>query len=246
MAKIHEILAAEPNIKAKAETILKEGIDTFKNKQAHFNGLIKTYQPKEDDGETFPQESQEIVTTVPAKVDYVMKSLINRLDIIVTKEHSNLTAYGDITIDGNVIISTVCATALLAMEKEIKNWRSFFLQAPTLRPGIKWEWDDKVQHFISNEFETVKTKKVQEVLVKYPHSKEHPAQTEMITKDVLVGTWKQVIHSGAWTPKRKAQVIDRVDKLEIAIKEARQRANDNMAIDMKNGQILADYILKED
>ena len=245
MAKIHEVLAAEPNVKAKADTILKEGIDTFKNKQSHFHGLIKTYQPNEEGGETFPEESQEIVTTVPAKVDYVFKALINRLDIIATKEHSNLTAFGDITIEGNVLIPGVCATALLAMEKEVKNWRAFLLVAPTLKPGIKWNWDENNQYFISKEFETVKTRKVQEVLVKYPHSKEHPAQTEMVTKDVLVGIWKQLLHSGAWTPKRKAQVIDKVDKLEIAIKEARQRANDNLAMEMKYGQTLAYYIFED-
>ena len=38
MAKIHEILAAEPNVKAKAETILKEGIDTFKNSRLTSKG----------------------------------------------------------------------------------------------------------------------------------------------------------------------------------------------------------------
>ena len=246
MAKIHEILAAEPNVKAKAETILKEGIDTFKNKQAHFQGLIRTYHPKEEDGETFPDETQEIVTTVPAKVDYVMKALINRLDIIVSKEHSNLTAYGDITIDGKILQAGVCATALLSMEKEVKNWRAFLLAAPTLKPGIKWNWDKINNYYVSNEFETVKTRKVQEVLVKYPHTKEHPAQTEMITKDVLVGSWKQTLIAGGWTPARKAKIIDKVDKLEIAIKEARQRANDTLAMDMKNGQTLTDYIFKED
>ena len=245
MAKIHEVLAAEPNIKIKAEAILKEGIDTFKNKQCHFLGLIKTYHPKEEEGETFPDESQEIVTTVPQKVDYVFKALINRLNIIATKEHSNLTAYGDIVIDNNTLLNGVCATALLAMEKEIKSWRSFLLAAPTLKPGVKWNWDDKNLHYVSNEFETVKTRKIQEVLVKYPATKEHPAQTELITKDVLVGSWKQVLIAGGWTPARKAQIIDRVDALEIAIKEARQRANDNLAIDMKYGQILSDFIFAD-
>jgi hypothetical protein len=245
MAKIHEILAAEPNVKAKADTLLKEGMNTFKEKQGHFLGQERTYQPREEGGEELPDENQEVVTTVPEKLDYVFESLIERLDLIASKEQSNTGAMADVEIDGVVILPGVCATNLLMMEKELKNWRDLILGSPTLKPGVHWNYDEKLGHYKTNPIKTVKNKKVQDVLIKYEATKEHPAQTELISKDVVVGDWITVLLSGAVPPKQKSDWLGRLDKLIIAVKKARQRANDILAADVKYGQILKDYIFND-
>jgi hypothetical protein len=41
--------------------------------------------------------------------------------------------------------------------------------------------------------ESLRTSKEPTVIVKYDATKEHPAQTELFTKDVPVGTWTQIL-----------------------------------------------------
>ena len=244
MAKMHELLAAEPNVKVKAEVILKEAINTFVKKQGLFDGIIRTYQPKDDEGEQFPAESKELSTTVLDKLDYTFIPLIQRLDLIASKEITNTVAKADITINGKVLIADVPATSLLAMEKEVKKWRELLLHVLTLEPGVKWHFDTQNGYHKTNPVQTLKGKKIDDVLIKYPATKEHPAQTEVVTKDIIVGTWETIKLSGAIPAARKAELLNKVDVLEIEIKAARQRANCEKVNYVKYGKTLADYIFK--
>ncbi len=59
----------------------------------------------------------------------------------------------------------------------------------------------------------------------YDATPEHPAQTQIITRDVLAGYWSQVRHSGAMPKPEKDALAERVEKLLQAVKQAREAAN---------------------
>ena len=73
-------------------------------------------------------------------------------------------------------------------------------------------------------------------------TKEHPAQTQLITEDVVAGTWVTVKYSGAMPAPRKKQLLGRIEKLANAVKFAREQANASEAQDKKLGKEVFDFL----
>jgi hypothetical protein len=61
--------------------------------------------------------------------------------------------------------------------------------------------------------------------VLYDATDKHPAQTQLITDDVIVGFWTMVKQSGSLPKSEKKKLATRVEKMLDAIKAARERAN---------------------
>lgn len=79
----------------------------------------------------------------------------------------------------------------------------------------------------------------------FPATEQHPAQTQLITEDVFVGTWSTIKISGAISHNDKQKLLDRVEELIIAVKSAREEANAKSfaGISLKEGSTLLDYLL---
>ncbi len=242
--QLHQHLAAEPNIKAKELALGKETEHTLSKKAHHFVGNVRVYQPKEDGGEKFPDEFEPLVTTVPEKLKYYLDSLSDLINHSVVKEETNATAVADLIYDKKVIKKDVHATALLTLENKLKGLRSKLMAIPTLDPKFVWNWNKAQNYYQTDPIQTLKSKKVPKVLVKYEATDKHPAQTELIHEDQTVGTWTATKLSGAITPKMKSEILTRYDKWELAVKDARQRANNaRLTIDGKIGDVITDSIL---
>lgn len=242
--QLHQHLAAEPNIKAKELALGKETEHTLSKKAHHFVGNVRTYQPKKDDGEVFPDEFEPLVTTVPEKLQYYLTSLADAINHAVIKEETNSTAVADLIYDEKVIKKDAHATALLTLENKLKGLRSKLMAIPTLDPKFVWKWDKNNNYFKTDPIKTFKSKKVAKVLVKYDATDKHPAQTELVHEDETVGTWTTTKLSGAVPPKIKSEILGRYDKWELAVKDARQRANNaKLVLDGDIGKIITDNIL---
>ena len=242
--QLHQHLAAEPNIKAKELALGKETEHTLGKKAHHFVGNVRVYQPKEDGGEKFPDEFEPLVTTVPEKLQYYLDSLSDLINHSVVKEETNATAIADLIYDKKVIKKNVHATALLTLENKLKGLRSKLMAIPTLDPKFVWEWNEKQNYYQTDPIQTLKSKKVPKVLVKYEATDKHPAQTELIHEDQTVGTWTATKLSGAITPKMKSEILTRYDNWELAVKDARQRANNaKLVVDGDLGKTITNNIL---
>jgi hypothetical protein len=64
----------------------------------------------------------------------------------------------------------------------------------------------------------------------------------MVTEDVIVGTWTNVKQSGAIKASDKEAMLERVQKLQKAVKFAREAANTVDAPDRNMGESLFDFI----
>jgi hypothetical protein len=242
--QLHQHLAAEPNIKAKELALGKETEHTLSKKAHHFVGNVRTYQPKEDTGEKFPDELEPLVTTVPEKLQYYLDSLSDLISHSVVKEETNATAIADLIYDKKVIKKDVHATALLTLENKLKGLRSKLMAIPTLDPKYMWNWNKDQNYYQTDPIQTLKSKKVPTVLVKYEATDKHPAQTELIHEDQTVGIWTTTKLSGAISSKMKSEILTRYDKWELAVKDARQRANNaKLVVDGKLGVVITDSIL---
>ena len=80
-------------------------------------------------------------------------------------------------------------------------------------------------------------------IVKYPHSDKHPAQTEMVTIDEIVGTWTTKPMSGALPKNAKEQVLYRIVKLREAVKSALEEANSIEVKDPESGERFSKNLL---
>ena len=242
--QLHQHLAAEPNVKEKERSLAKEAENTLLKKAHHFHGHYKVYQPKEDNGEQFPPDESPLVTTVQEKLSYYFASLGSIIDHAIVKEETNSQATAELIYEGKTIKSNLHATSLLNLENKLKNLRSLLMAIPTLDPKYVWKWDKGNNYYKTDPIQTSKSKKVAKVLVKYDATDKHPAQTELIHEDLVVGYWNETKVSGAITPKMKSEILGRHDKWELAVKDARQRANN--AVIVSNdllGKIITDSIL---
>lgn len=243
MGKLHELLAVEPDLKGAAEKILNETINTFTKKQHHFTERFKSYQPKDEDGDTFATEKQEMVTTVPKKLGHTQKVVVRYLDAVAQKEFTNTEASAVLEVDGKQLLDTpLPATLLLALEGRLKQLREVYNAIPTLDPSETWHWDDKTKTYEAEPKHTYKAKKVYRNHVKAQATDRHPAQVETYTEDERVGTWTEKRWSGMITPAEKAVLIERLDVLARSVKQARQRANDTKVKKLSVGDVLFNFI----
>lgn len=243
MGKLHELLAVEPDLKGTAERIISETINTFSKKEGHFKRQVRTYQPVDDDGLKLPDETSEMVTTVPERLDYTWEKVAKYLDAVAQKEVTNTQASAKIEVDGKPLIDKeLPATLLLALEGRLKQLREAYNAIPTLEPGEKWDWDPQTRTYASSPKDTFKTKKVRKNHVKAEATEKHPAQVEVYTEDMVVGTWTTKKWSGALTSAKKSDLLERIDKLVRAVKQARQRANATEAVSVSVADALSKFI----
>jgi hypothetical protein len=115
---------------------------------------------------------------------------------------------------------------------------------PTLDPakGFTEDKDRGNGVYVAREVRKRRTQKEQIPLVLYPHSDKHPAQTQLITKDVEVGTIVEQEWSGLVTPAVKSRMLERVEELRRAVKQARARANDVQVEEVNVGAAMLGYV----
>ncbi|WP_372364605.1 hypothetical protein [Candidatus Uabimicrobium sp. HlEnr_7] len=239
MPKLNQILAIEKGIRSRvtgAVTKLRKMV----LKPALLNGFSKNYEKKDEDGDSFPPESNKVQLIASEAITDLEKHLTELLDITLTKDMANCSAIADIVVDGNVIMEKVPVTYLLFLEKELGNLQSFVAQVPVLNPEDDWFFDDNSNLYKTQATLTSKTKKVQKPIVLYDATKEHPAQTQMITEDIVIGHWSTVKQSGALPMPKKKQILERIEQLNKAVKFAREEAN---SIETKQ-QYIANKIFK--
>lgn len=222
--KLNQVIAVEKGIKSRSHKTLTEMYQALSKKQL-FDGLVRIYERKDEDGEQFPPESTRVQKNASDMVREVGNLLSELFDITATKDTANCSAKADVQVDGEVLLAGVPATTLLFLEKQLVELHTFVSTIPVLDPAFDWQIDVNDGLFKTNPIQTAKTKKVTKPLVLYPATDKHPAQTDKITEDIVVGHWNQVKLSGALPETRKKELVSRVERLQKAVKFAREEAN---------------------
>lgn len=241
MAKLHELLAVESDLRKAAYETLLSTRKNLSNKQIQV-GQVRRYSPAKEGGETFPDDRTELNTTVDEQLSILKNAYAPYMDTTLQKEISNMSTSADVEVDGVVIFKDVPAPALLNMEARLVELRAVFDEIQTLDPAEQWTYDQGQGCYVSSPRETMKTKKVFRNHVLYEATKEHPAQVQAYTEDERIGTWTTIIQSGMITVTDRRGMLERIDKLIYAVKKARQRANDVAASTATFADKIFDYI----
>ncbi len=239
--QLHEIVAVEPGARTRGErdfTMLHQNAQ----KEALLNGLYRHYQPKDDEGERFPDERTNVVLRHRDVFEQVAGVLTGVFDVVATKEYANQEAAADVVVDGVAVLEAAPVTLLLYLERKLTDLHTFVAALPTVDPARSWTWNEQQQVWQAEPVETFKTRKIPTVLVKYPATDKHPAQTEVFPVDETIGTWTTVIYSGATSLRRRRELLDRVNKLTMAVQTARAQANETTIVQQRIGQSLLGYV----
>jgi hypothetical protein len=155
----------------------------------------------------------------------VVGALTELFDVVATQDQANCVARANVVVENQTLLKDVPVTTLLFLEKQLVDLHTFVEKLPTLDPGEAWEYSPDVDHYASEPYQTSKTKKVLKNHVKADATKEHPAQVETYTEDVIVGYWTTIKFSGAIPARERNEMLERVRKLQEAVKCAREEAN---------------------
>lgn len=241
MKKLNQVLAIEKGVKTKAYARLSE-LHKTTQKNDLTDGFTKTYQPLREDGNKLPGESKKVQLDADAVFKEITTTFVELFNVTAQKDWANQHARADVVVDGKVLIKDAPPTYLLFLKKQLTDLETFVAKFVELKPDIDWTVDGATGLHKSLPVTTHRTEKVQEPIVKYAATPEHPAQTEMITRDVIVGHWTTTHFSGALSKTRKNQLSDRIQKMLKAVKEALEIANMSTAADSTVGNAFFDYL----
>ena len=241
MARLNQIIAVVNGKKSQTQKTLTEIHHSLQKTEPLF-GISRSYQPKDEEGEKLPAESKHVQVKVKESIDKAAAALTDLFDVVATQDQANSSARADIVVEGRALLSQVPVTTLLFLEKQLTDIHTFVEKLPTLDPAETWHYDPTQDCFATDPVQTTRTKKVPRAFVKYEATKEHPAQVETFTEDTIVGHWTAVKFSGAIPAKRRNDLLERVRKLQDAVKMAREEANSAEVQNVKIGERLFSHL----
>lgn len=248
-SKLHELLAVDANLKGQATKCRTELQGTLEKKRHLFQEKLVTFTSDAEGGKTETREQSDIQTSVRKEVAWLSGIITKSIDASYAIDIANTLAKADIvTEDGVTVAKDVPATALLQLEKRIKEVLEFTKLIPTLDPAKGFQLDATREAGIykAREVNKASTQKQEEFVTVSPATKEHPAQVVKVTKDVKIGNILEQEWSALVTPIDKADILERGESLLRAITQARSRAN-SQEIDVathKIGGSLLEFIFK--
>jgi hypothetical protein len=241
VTKLSQIIAVEKGVKSRAFSELTEAHHVVQ-KAPLLAGLSRAYQPKDEEGEQLPPESTRVQVRVEEVLRRTAVTLTRLFDVTLTKDAANCEAKADVTVDGEVLLADVPVTYLLFLEKQITDLHTFVKKLPVLDAADLWSFNESADCFSTEPVRTVRTKKVPRNHVKAEATEKHPAQVEVYYEDVPVGYWTTVKFSGALPATRVAQLVERVEKLQNAVRVAREEANSIEVTDRRVGEVVLNYL----
>lgn len=243
--KLNQIVAVEKGVKGTAERDFTLAYHDLQ-KAGPMSGLTRTYRPRnDDDTELLPPEQTRVQYSAQDVIGRVTTSLTRLFDVTATKDYTNCRAVADVEVDGVVLLEKAPVTYLLFLEKKLVDLHTFIKKLPTLDPAEKWAaHDEGAGVFRTEPTETTRTKKVPRNHVLAQATDKHPAQVQMYHEDVVVGYWTKTTFSGALPAARVTELLARVEKLQEAVKFAREAANGTEVVDQKVGEKIFGWLFR--
>lgn len=242
MTKLHQLLAVSTGVKTSTKHTVDQGYHALQ-RGPDFTGHARRYTPRAEDGVELPPDDKNVLSSAPGLLNQIQTALTRLIDVQASVDATNQVAKADVRINGQVLAEQVPVPTLIFLGKLLADLHSVISKAPTLDPAVSWSWDPNRGLFVSAPVVQVRNEKVQVPLVKYEATDKHPAQVDVISKDIPVGDWTTIKFSGAMPKDTVTELVKRIDQLREAVTLAREEANTAEVVDRSVGQALLDYAL---
>ena len=243
MTRLSQLLAIEKGVRQRTEQALAE-LRHRAQTTSLWNGMVGTYQPKDEEGDQLPPESQDVQVDATEHWRRLQETFTRFLDVVTTKEVTNLRTHADVVVDGEVVLPDMPSPALLFLARQLEEIRKAVAAIPILDPAVQWHYNEEQAVWESTPVQTTRSRKIPRNHVRYEATKEHPAQVDVFTEDTIVGTWTRRSLSGGISATHKAAMLARVDALRDAVISAREEANNVEVIDIAVGRKIFDFIYR--
>lgn len=241
MPHLHATIAALPDRRAKAESVIAKVYQGFR-KAGGFSGQSRVYTRTEEEGLEQPPQFQRVQVQAEDELNRLQDALGELFDAALTQEVGNTHAAADVVVDGETVLADVPVTYLLFLERQLAELRTTLVEMPELSPEDVWTWHANFGCWATAPTTTYSTRKTPTPIVLYAATDKHPAQVQVHDREIPVGTWETIKLSGAAPVARKVAMLARLDKLRIAVKVAREEANSVEVQPMTAQQALFGYL----
>lgn len=241
MSHLSQVIAIEKDVKEKSAQAVGHAQRTFANPSV-LSGIARTYTPKEDGGEQLPPESTRVRYKSREILAEVQVRLVDLFNVIATKDWTNCLAKADVVVDGSTLLEKVPAPYLLFLEKQLAELATFMNGVPLLDASEEWQYDATQGCYATPPAETVRTRKDKKSKTAFEGNQHHPPQFIVWDEDVPQGRWKTIKYSGAMAADELNAIRSRIEKLQRAVKFAREEANRTEAKQQNVGEPLLHYI----
>ncbi|GGB78629.1 hypothetical protein [Deinococcus soli (ex Cha et al. 2016)] len=242
MPRLNQIIAVEKGVKSRSLAELTEAHHQLQ-KPTLLGGIARTYRPRDEEGETLPPESTRVQVRAEDILRQTAAILTELFDVTATKDWANCEAKADVVIGERVLLREVPVSYLLFLEKQLNDLNTFVRKLPVLDASESWTFDPGADAYATEPVQTLRTRKVPRNHVKAEATDKHPAQVEVYYEDVTVGYWRTVKFSGALPAQRIHELQTRVQKLQQAVKFAREEANAHEVTPQTPGEKVFAYLL---
>jgi len=239
LAKLHELLAVENDLRSQAETCRTDLKATFEKKGHHFSKKVVTFKSNVEGVPDKVEAQLNLQTTVHKELLWIGEKLSKAMDAGHQIDTANTQATADVVLeDGSVLLKSVPTTSLLRLEHRVTELRDLLHTIPTLDPSKGFSPDPSEGEHVyrARDDERPRTEKKFDFVVMVPPTKEHPAQVKELMLDRPTGLLISQEWSSCLTVAEKGDMLDRVEEMLRAIKKARARANE-LDIDVRQNKI---------
>ena len=241
-SQLNQIIAVEKSAREQYNTAIQSVADRI-NQEKFFNGLVRTYAPIDDNGESLPDEFQPVALRVSSDILPILYAGVTRLfDIVATKDFGNTTARADVVVGEKVILQDVPVPFLLFLDKELERIDGIVRGLPTLPINDNWQWSEEHNAYQSSTRQTTRTTKAMRNHVKAEATPQHPAQVEVYTEDIVTGYWSTTRLNSAISLQNRNKWRNNIATLLRAVRFARELANTEEIDNRQVGETILDYV----
>ena len=242
MTHLNQLLAVAKGTKAAAGKSFTSAYHRIQRAEP-WSGITRVYRPKAEDGDRYSGETKLVQVRAADVIREIVTDVVRMVDVQGSLDATNQVARADVVVDGTVLLAAVPVSTLLFLEKQLVDLNTFFSKMPTLDIADKWTWSTNARAYQSDILETTRTKKVPRNHVLAEATDKHPAQVQVFTEDVVEGFWVTTKFSGAMDGEDVREVLERIQKLSNAVKQARELANETQVQDVTYGAAMMKFIV---
>lgn len=233
MGKIHQLLPVLNEAENLARKVWDETKRNF-TKNELWEGYDKVLFMHDDERkqeEAGAGDRRELTSTIIERIDYSLDYEERNFDAQYQREKANQMACADVVLpETGKVIPQVPVDLLIYGVKRFTLLREIISMAPTYDTTVRWEADtDAGMRGVYRSEQPVsanKTEKQKVVIEKAKATDKHPAQVELIDKDVIVGHYETSRKTGKLTPRAKHLLLGWFDGMIRAFKVAQSEANE--------------------
>lgn len=242
MIKMNTLLAKVEHSTSSFNKMIGDYFVFFSKKQGMFEGIKKTFKPREGYQEDASKMgTTKVVTTVGEKLEWFEENAVPHLKDVFSIESTNSKGANKVELKvGDISFGFLTALDLMRLKTLLtkKEWEQMYENIPVRSDSEVWvectdpEYSGREIYQTPMQSGVTRTTESEEVILKDPNldptklPANYNAKVTIKKRTVETGDYTIQKFTGAWTQRQKAEVLRRRSQILAAVTEALKEVND--------------------